>query len=317
MDTSNDFGIWSDIGGSLALVGREGNSAPSTSTTFSLLSGPALNNAGQMAFWGQLNSEENNNRRDSGIWLGESGSLAVLAASVGSTAPGTDAKFVSFRSPALNNLGQMAFAGKFQGLGVDRQIKRGIWSDGSGSLTLIAREGSEAPGTNADFSSLGMGNSFMLTLNDSGQTAFLGWLTGEEVDDSNRTGIWSEGKGELNLVVRTGDEAPGTNSQFSYLGMPVINEAGQTLFMGSVTGDRVFRRELAGIWSEGHGPLALVARLGGDAPGTESQFASFNTKLGMPVLNDAGQAAFMALLAGTGVNKTNSRVFGQKILPGC
>lgn len=48
-------------------------------------------------------------------------------------------------------------------------------------------------------------------LNEAGQTAFRGILTGTGVTVSNNEGIWSEtGGAGLALVARTGDHAPGT-----------------------------------------------------------------------------------------------------------
>ena len=50
-------------------------------------------------------------------------------------------------SPTLNNAGQTAFFANLTGSGVDATNDLGIWSEGTGSLALVAREGSHAPGT--------------------------------------------------------------------------------------------------------------------------------------------------------------------------
>ena len=91
----------------------------------------------------------------------------------------------------------------------------GIWSEGSGSLALVARSGSQAPGTPS-----GVNFSDFLcrspVLNNAGQTAFYATLTGSGVDSTNDQGIWSEGSGSLALVARSGSQAPGTPSGVNF-----------------------------------------------------------------------------------------------------
>ena len=51
-----------------------------------------------------------------------------------------------FRGPVINDAGQVAFRANLAGSGVDSTNNQGIWSEGSGSLALVARTGSAAPG---------------------------------------------------------------------------------------------------------------------------------------------------------------------------
>ena len=46
----------------------------------------------------------------------------------------------------LNDAGQVAFRANLTGSGVDSTNYQGVWSEGSGSLALVARTGSQAPG---------------------------------------------------------------------------------------------------------------------------------------------------------------------------
>ena len=92
-------------------------------------------------------------------------------------------------------------------------------------------------------------------LNDAGQTAFHGTLTGSGMDTTNDVGIWSEGSGSLALVAREGSQAPGTPSGVNYsdIYLPsVLNHVGQTAFCRLISSDGG-----SGIWSEGSGSLAL------------------------------------------------------------
>ncbi len=116
------------------------------------------------------------------------------------------------------------------------------------------------------------------------------------------------GPGTTTTIATTGDQAPGTPSGavFSSFGSnPVLNDAGQTAYFGVLrtgtggvdsTNDR-------GIWRD----TTLVAREGSQAGGTPSGavFSGFNN----PVLNDAGQTAYIGFLrtGAGGVDSTNDR----------
>jgi hypothetical protein len=50
-----------------------------------------------------------------------------------------------FRGPVLNDAGQTAFRANLVGSGVDSTNNQGVWSEGSGTIALVARTGSQAP----------------------------------------------------------------------------------------------------------------------------------------------------------------------------
>jgi len=298
VNSGNEQGIWSERGGSLGMVARTGSGAPGTSAEFSLLYNPVLNDAGQTAFLGTLLLGPGaGNDDNTGIWSEGVGSLDLVVRK-GSTAPGTNANFSFLSNPGFNSAGQTAFFAGLTGSGVTSSNNTGIWSAGSGSLALVAHEGSTAPGTSAEFSFLESP-----ILNGTGQTAFLGTLTGSGVNLNNDRGIWSEGGGSLDLAVRTGSVAPGTSADFSFLSSPNFNGAGQVAFWGELTGPSVTSNNNRGIWSEGSGTLALVARTGDVAPGTSADFSLLIN----PVLNGVGQTAFTGFLTGLDVSSSNNR----------
>src|SRR5262245_54272258 len=70
----------------------------------------------------------------------------------GQQAPGTasGAAYSGFFLPVINNAGQTAFNAALSGSGVTGSNYIGMWSEGSGSLALAVREGSQAPGTASD-----------------------------------------------------------------------------------------------------------------------------------------------------------------------
>jgi hypothetical protein len=290
-------------------VALSGDAAPGTGAgvNFDGFGSPVLNGAGQTAFVGVLTGAGVNSTNDSGIWSEGGGSGLTLVAREGAAAPGTGpgVNFGFLESPVLNGAGQTAFFGFLTGTGVNSTNAWGIWSEGGGSgLTLVARAGAAAPGT-------GPGVNFSLlvspVLNGAGQTAFRSSLTGVGVNSTNDSGIWLEGGGSgLALVARTGAAAPGTGAgvDFNGFGFPVLNGAGQIAFLGGLTGAGVDGTNDSGVWSEGGGAgLALAAREGDAAPGTGPgvNFDGF----GSLVLNGAGQAAFVGVLTGAGMNGTN------------
>jgi hypothetical protein len=221
----------------------------------------------------------------------------------GQQAPGTP-EAVTFNSfgyassgsfsfgPVINDAGQVAFGAQLTGSGA------GIWSEGSGNLALVARRGSQAPGApdGATFGTFGHLNAPFLLFNNAGQTAFYAFGTG--IGHS----VWSEGSGNLAMVVRYGDPAPGApdGALFGSLTLPspTLNNAGQTAFRarwstGTVSG--------SGIWSDRSGSLAGIAVTGNPAPGLPSGINFSSENMSMPALNDAGQTAFWAGAGGSSI----------------
>ena len=235
-----------------------------------------------------------------------------LVALKGQQAPGAAAgvNFAGFddRAPALNNSGHVAFSASLSGGGVTSPTAAGIWSEGGdGTLKLIARAGSSAPGTAAGVNFSGFTIKDGPILNDVGQTAFVASLTGTGVTGGvNSLGIFAEGSGSLGLVARTGSPAPGTPAGVTFgtiidqgssgpVGL-LFNNAGKVGFQGSLTGPSVSSNQstgnATGIWSGGGSqPLALVAREGSVAPGLTDKFRVIYGESG-PVMNNLGQIAF-------------------------
>lgn len=308
--TATGYGIWSEGSGSLAPVAITGDPAPGTpsGTVFSSTFFPAfyravLNNAGQIAFAARTSVAA----APLGIWSQGPGQL-TLVARTGDPAPGL-LSGVNFAMgefpPSLNDAGQVAFFCGLTGTGVDSTNDRAIWSQGSGSLALVAREGDQAPGLP---NGVTYGGSFGAPmLNNNGRIAFQTNLAG---DDS----IWSDVSGSMALLARSGHHAPGTPPGVTFSGQlekwtPRLNNADQILFKASVIGDGVDSSNNVGVWSNVSGSLALVVRSGDAAPGLQdgAKFADIGNLETVPFLNDAGQVAFCATLAGDGVDSSNSQ----------
>jgi hypothetical protein len=291
-------------------VAISGQPIPGTrdEATYANFSLPALNAFGQVAFSASLIGRDVNSTNGQGVWSERNG-LLTLVARTGEPAPGAPigAMFSNLPigrslrgSPLLNSAGQTAFWAAITGVGVDASNDTGIWSDGSGSLASIVREGDQAVGTldGAKFGDFGQPGSnrqlgLELRLNSAGKTAFSAFLTGGNVNGTNDKGLWSSESGSLRLVARTGDPAPGmpTGVNFAdmvFAGNPQLNAAGQTAFSADLTGIGVNGANGGSVWLEESGTFNSIVQTGHSAPGTGRRFVDFST----PVLNSAGQLAF-------------------------
>lgn len=165
-------------------------------------------------------------------------------------------------------------------------------------LHSLAVSGQHAPGTPdgvlfSDFSFSAA------ALNDASETAFAATLIGTGVYATNNSGIWADRSNSLDLVVRAGEHAPGTQTgvNFSSFLAPVLNNQSHIAFQAQLTSNgEVESMNDAGIWSDHSGSLALVARKGSQAPDTP---AGLNFKgFGNLALNDRDQIAFLGILPG-------------------
>jgi hypothetical protein len=287
INPANDASLWLDS----RLIAQTGSAAPGAgegANFASLSSFVTANAAGQVAYQASLNGTGINSGNDGGIWRDNS-----LVARTGSAAPGTGSgvtfKFVSLQN--INAAGQVLYLASLNGTGINSTNDAGIWRDS----TLIAREGDAAPGTVPGVRFLDHSDS---RLNASGQVAYRARLTGTDINSSNDTGIWRDSS----LIARTGDAAPGTASgvSFSSVFSPQINDAGQVLFRGELSGAGVTSGNNIGIWRDS----TLIVREGQAAAGVAG--GATIASMGAAQLNAGGQVAFRAGLAGAGVSSANN-----------
>lgn len=266
-----------------------GDSAPGSGQTFSYFGLPLINNAGQIAFWAGTSAS------DRGFWSEGSGSTELVALD-GMAAPDTTGVFSNLDHRDnfyINDSGHVMFENHLSiGTGgVTSDNDAAIWSNESGALRLVAREGSVAPGTS--------GAVFSDTLRANGHGLIAAKLrvgTAGVTADTD-TGFWTETAGSLNLIAREGDTAPDTGGGIiSRLQNVVRNKSGQFVFLGDLqigTGGATSGNDDSGLWSNRSGTTELIARAGNTAPGTGGGvFRGFLTGLGFGI-NDAGQVAFV------------------------
>jgi hypothetical protein len=300
----NDQGIWSDRSGSVALVVREGEQAPGTPAgtvfSFTSFSGPIFNSAGQTAFSARLEGSGITNANNAGMWSDRGGSLALIARA-GDHAPGTPDGVNFFEenaAPVLNAAGQTAFT--YRILGAMYPATQGIWSERNGALDLVVQIGDPAPGMpGVNFTGL---SNYKVGIDADGHIAFKAYLEG---NGTQGWSIWSDRSGALDLIVQQGESAPGAPPDFEFvefLEYPLMNSQGQIAFRAHISDVPVNRRDDS-IWKEDDGVLSLVARAGEHAPGAPDDiiFFGFNS----PVLNSAGQVAFMGGVFRSGQSRSN------------
>ena len=198
----------------------KGVTATGTGTTFASFGNPAINKNDTVAFNGTLTLASGvTSANDVGIWTLDTTNTQTLIAQIGSAAPGTGSTFLTLGDPILNDNGIVAFHGTLKLVTGEATTTTasGVWSNSGGSLQLVARQGSPAPGTSgtfATFTSLGLSNSgtvILATLNP-----------GTGISSANNVGIW-EGSSSANLalILRAGQVVNGkTISKFNFLPTP-------------------------------------------------------------------------------------------------
>lgn len=150
------------------------------------------------------------------------------------SAPG-GSTFSAFGAPLLNDLGQTAFFGT---AGAD-----GIWSEGTGSLSLVAKTGTSAAGiSGAMFSTFSILARPFFVLNDNGNVAFAAVVSGPGIIGptlvtSNSRGIWQSTSSGQTLLYRELDTfLQGSNETLSFTGFNALGFNNEDVVSFKATG---------------------------------------------------------------------------------
>jgi len=257
---------------------------------------PFIDKDGNAIYYADISGGDGGSR---GIWV-ETGGMSLEYQSE-THAPGTPigTEFDFLRHVVANKSGQLGVVSDLDGPYplVESANDTGIWLNTSGSLQLLAREGSAAPGgpVGALFDSFA---SFTRpVLNNSGTTAFMADMRSGPggVGTSDRRGIWrGANSGDLSLVVRQNDQVVGgpVGQQHNGFADPVINENGELAFKGYLTGTDTTGSG-AVIWAESGGSLNIVARQGDLAPIVGSVGEEYGSFFNNVAMNTNGKLAFL------------------------
>ena len=156
--------------------------------------------------------------------------------------PSTDTWSINTGASTFNALGRTLIRSDLGGAVIPDVDDSAIFIVGPGLHTLVVRRGDAAP--DIPGATLEVFNNTSLQFNDAQQVAFQSTIGGAGVTDSDDTGIWAGTVGDLQLVVREGDVAPGTG------GSTFGGTTGQSMLMNG-KGQLLFNNTLVGGGSPG------------------------------------------------------------------
>jgi hypothetical protein len=338
----NAYSMWTTASnGSLQMLAVDGGAAPGGGVYNGLggFGGPVINNSGEVAFQGLINSKMS-------IVAGFPGSMALMAKqgqSATKLTGGTRIVNGSFSDPRMNDSGQIVFN---QGLPSCIEL---VTPGGSGMIELMT-PGDAVPG----IASATFGSGAYALINNNGTVAFQDTIA---APGNNNDTLWTYqiGQSNLNLLARKGDAAPGGGGTITridvttdndtqalnnagdvsftpglYFGsattlkqriapnMPApgttgilagatfsipINAAGNVVFEGTINDPNPARTGDYGVWTGKPDNLRLLAReqeqAVGWAPGIKYSVNGYVT------INESGTVAMQGFVAGPGINGSN------------
>ena len=291
----------------LRIVAATGTPAPAAGLGVTINAGfsPVINDAGRVAFNASLAGPNVTNSNRSAIYI-ETGAGLALVARAGNAAPGagSGAVFDSPSSIVINNAGQIAFVATVTGTGVTGDNNDGTWAGTAGNLRLVVRESAPAPGPPAGLVFNTLSTPFTPLLDGLGKVAFFG----DAVSTTNRYfGYWQESAGVISTIAIKFQQAPTFPAGVLFtdqVSRPVQNDAGRLAFATSLNGAPANADQV--IWSNVGGSLQTVVRENDRAPGTPAGIV-FNSVVTTPVINNAGQLAFLGEVRGSGVDNNNNQ----------
>ena len=169
----------------------------------------SLDPQGHVLFTAEVSDSVGN--RMKGVWTGAPDNLELLVVQ-GDTAPELGVPFTDVFGIQSRSDGAALVVGAIQS-----NHTEGLWIGVPGNLTLVpeVRRGDPAPGTGLAFRSIGSPS-----MNESGRVVFYGPLEASIYEDS---AIWTNANGNLELIAREGDVAPGTDGEIFRRSIPSSN----------------------------------------------------------------------------------------------
>jgi hypothetical protein len=243
-----DEGVWLHESGVTQLVAREGDAAADLAPglVFASVLSIDVNGVGDAFVRGSVNGSGVTSANDECFWTNRGGALEVILRE-GDAAPGMPGivfggagQYVgtgySFESVAWNDASKLGIQANITGPGIDYGNNEALWLERASGLTLVAREGDEAPGFsgNVTYGGSSVTADFGdIEVNALGQVAFLARVGGSNLPFAFP--IFSDHTGVLTKVVMSGDPAPGTDQTFGIYGGPLLSDGGRIAFRAALS----------------------------------------------------------------------------------
>lgn len=231
---------------------------------------PHINDAGQLGFIGYLHGPGVTSLNAHGFWVAQAGQSQLILRGgdpIDGAQPG-EYFLGGAPSPGMTNSGRAAFWGGFDGPSVTNENQRAIWQYGASGVTLVARGGQQAPNLP---DGVVYGFPFQPAHNGGGHTAFVSNLVGGDVVyPRNHQGLFAGTQGDVRLLARVGDHAPGFAGDIYFAGFGLdvsVNEKHETTFGAVVGQGEFFKYARATVWTSDASGLHVVAAPGQQAPG--------------------------------------------------
>ena len=264
---SNNQALFAGDPAALAVVVRRGDTVlPGVTASTFTTSQFSLDTSGRVLYNVNLGGAGVNSGNDASLWVYTPGSGSTLLVREGQIAPGTaGATFnndANTWQPSVSvngfNGGWYEFTAVLQGGDAIPGVNDFALYAGttSGSLTLVARNGDPAPGTDAVFDGFLNEGSFV---NSSGAILTVVNLRGGTTNASNNMAVYVATPTGIpaapyawSLVVRAGDPAPGAPGDIfgpSFYQQMAFNDSGQAIFNLSLIGPDVIEAyNTTGMW---------------------------------------------------------------------
>jgi hypothetical protein len=288
-------GIADDAAGQTRVLLSTGDTPPDGAGAFVAFGDDlTLNDDGQVAFRGRI---QNVPDRDGIFRIEPDGGVVQLVRTLG-PAPDGNGQFDFLQYPAMNPSGRVAFGADLRDTLAGDLDDTGLFLADGASLVQVARAGQAAPDGNGAFAAFPYDAPI---LNDAGQVAFNAQLTATAGGTDDNDGVFrADPAGPLVQIARKGQLVPGGGAYFDTIpyGLVGINNPGQVAFRADLTDTPGGTDAGTGIYLGDGTDLVQIARTGQGSPDGNGVFTQFRSVFS-PAVNDAGQVAFRADLAGT------------------
>ncbi|MBN1853265.1 MAG: hypothetical protein JW829_11095 [Pirellulales bacterium] len=289
-------GIFRGGGGEvLTQIARKGQTAPDGNGQYCGFDSPALNDAGQVAFFAPLINTIRGSDDNEGIFREPGGTVIVRR---GQSVPDGNGFFyevgeIGYVNYSFNDVGHVAFNPGLTGT-TGPYGNRGVFLSTGSDTLQIARGGDTAPdgnGTYRQFSDP--------SLNDHGQVAFQA-----VIQDTNNQGVFRGQQvgavSQITQIARCGDPAPDGNGNLRFFTEPALNNLGQAAFQAELANTSGGGADNEGIYRGDGTNLIQIVREGQPAPDYNGHFGYIGPNIfSDPALNDRGEVAFIGTLVET------------------